>query len=642
MNNRKLCFLRLVFLPQAMLIVLFLSFVFLSNAYAFNDESSISLNDASTTMSRLNIEKEQFSLQSEWYFYTEKLEKEENKKLILALDLDFKEGFYTYGPQYSSFPTSFNIADAKYDFYYPRVEEKYDILTNKKLKLYSNNIKYYILFDNISSVTQTNKIELNLSFLLCSAQNCMPIMGTYPLNLPKLDEVQELSEVFYNDIVSHYSSLVFDNINMKNAEVYSLQTAETMNLSKNTLSNDYSFDFAVQTASSSIEATSFVFAVVLGLIAGFILNFMPCVLPVVAIKIHSIMQSANYNEEIQDEMIRSHSLYFSLGILTLFTFLALVFGLFDMMWGAIFQNIYFIIFLASIIFLFALSFFHVFSLPLFNISAPKTSSKRVDSYFQGMLTTLIATPCSGPLLGSTLGFSLTLPLPMLVLVFLSTGLGMAMPYLILVFFPHFIKFIPRSGKWTEIMEKILAFILLLTVLYFVSILPDDLIIPTLAYLLSSAFFLYLYSFIKYNKHAFKWGIFLFILHVALSSYIFAPESAERLNWQEYSYNEFKEELGKTNMIVDFTADWCPTCQVLKETVLTYDKLKVLVDEYDIKLIRVDMTKFDKANQDFLASLDSASIPLLALFRKDIFAYSPIILRDIYTFNQLKEEIENNF
>ncbi len=606
------------------------------------NESTILQQKHETIKHVIDDKTPQFTFSYSWYT----LEKEEKNSLLLYLELDFVEDFYTYDPKYPAFPTSFKILNEDYTLYYPQVEKSYDPLTGKELKLYSNTLKYFILLNNSSSLSSTNlksnSIELQSSFLICSASNCMPYTKNVTISLPTADSLTDIkASPLYDYFIS--SEHFFVSEASASSQVSTLSTINKVELSiENNENEDYSFDFAPLVASSTIEATSFLLALILGLTAGFILNFMPCVLPVVAIKINSLLQSANFNPDRQDAMIRTHALYFSLGIVTLFTFLAFLFGFFEMMWGAIFQNVYFIIFLASIIFLFALSFLHVFTLPMFNISTPKTNSSKIDSYFQGLVTTLIATPCSGPLLGSTLGFSLTLPIPMLILVFISTGLGMALPYLLLALFPPFIKFIPRSGAWTEIMEKILAFILLLTVLYLISILPEDLIIQTLAYLLSSAFFLYLYSFFRRSKRAKLWAVCLFILHVGLSSIIFSPESEEQLAWQDYSYSEFKNELGNTNIIVDFTADWCPTCQVLKETVLTYENLKPLVDAYNIKLVRVDMTKHNKAQQDLLQSINSASIPVLALFRKDIFAYSPILLRDVYTFNQLKHEIEENF
>ncbi len=584
-----------------------------------------------------------FSIESSWYNYKDK----DGDKLLLVLALDFEDGFYTYDPEYASYPTAFKVFGEKYEFYYPNVAKKFDLLSKKELKLYSDSPLYFILFEKSSNIFMKNELDMQVSFLLCSSYNCTPFSKMFQMSIPKSEKLEDFSKSIYANDFARSLSLSFDNLEVK-ADKSVIQPSLvskkliTQQSVENTENADYTFSFSPQISGSVLEATSFSLALILGLLAGFILNFMPCVLPVVAIKINSIMQSAHYNVEVQDKMVRSHAIFFSFGILTLFVFLAILFGFFGMMWGSIFQNIYFIIFLISIIFLFALSFLNVFSLPMFNISTPKTSSHRIDSYFQGLVTTLIATPCSGPLLGSTLGFSLTLPLPLLILVFLATGFGMALPYLILAVFPHAIKLIPRSGKWTEIMEKVLAFLLLLTVLYLISILPSALVIKTLAYLLSSAFFLYIYSFFRYKKQAKIWALLLFIMHIALSAYIFAPESDKELVWQEYSYDEFKEELGTKNMIVDFTADWCPTCQVLEETVLTYDNLKSLVDEYDIKLIKVDMTQYNEANKDFLASLDSASIPLLALFRKDIFAYSPILLRDIYTFKQLKEEILQNF
>lgn len=557
-----------------------------------------------------------------------KLEEDSQEKLILALILDFEENTYTYAPNYEKYPTQFNIDNLNYILYYTQVEKSYDSLTKENLELYKGKNLYFLLFDeeNLEDIYK-NSFNLDISLLLCSDINCTPYKDTISINLPKIAEIENFEN----------SSLYNKFQNMQSINIESnLKKEDNSNLNQHVIA----FNFMPQDYSSSMEVKSFALALLLGLMAGFILNLMPCVLPVIAIKIASLVQASNHDEHKRDILIRTHSFYFALGILSLFAVLALFFGFFEMMWGAIFQNVYFVIILTGLIFMFGLSLTGLFSLPILNIRTPQTSSLRLNSYLQGLFATLLATPCSGPLLGGVLGFSLTLPLHLLLLLFFATGFGMALPYFILCVRPSLIRFIPKSGNWTLIMEKALAYMLFATSLYLLSILPEDMLYKTLIYLFFISFFLWLFTFAERSKHAILWGIFLFSIHSFCSYTIFKPlEENYSLVWHEYNSQDFMQNLGNKAMLVNFTADWCPTCKLIEKTVLSYENIQNLVKKYDLILVKVDLTYANEENEALLKSLQSASIPLVAFFPEGIFAYSPILLRDIFTFKQLESVLE---
>ena len=115
---------------------------------------------------------------------------------------------------------------------------------------------------------------------------------------------------------------------------------------------------------------------------------------------------------------------------------------------------------------------------------------------------------------------------------------------------------------------------------------------------------------------------------------FLPAQKESVDWVAFSDARFRSDLGQKNMIVEFTADWCPTCKVLERTTLAAPNLLPIIEQYSLTAVKVDMTHKDEAQQNLLKSLHSASIPLLAVFPAGEKAIAPVILRDIYSVTDL--------
>lgn len=184
-------------------------------------------------------------------------------------------------------------------------------------------------------------------------------------------------------------------------------------------------------------------ALLFGLLAGLILNVMPCVLPVLTLKISTLL-AAEGEEKERKRAFREHNILFSAGILTWFAALALLFGLAGMAWGQLFQNSAVVFVMLLLVFALGLSMFDVFHLPVLDLRVGGShANPRLNAYSTGLLATLLATPCSGPLLGGVLGWSLMQSLPVLMTVFLATGLGMALRYLLMAWKPSLANALPR-------------------------------------------------------------------------------------------------------------------------------------------------------------------------------------------------------
>jgi len=405
--------------------------------------------------------------------------------------------------------------------------------------------------------------------------------------------------------------------------------------------------FSPRSITPDLEVRSLLKAIPLAFLAGFLLNLMPCVLPVACLKLSGLLAAcAAEKERDRHHTIRRHNLFFSLGILVYFSLLALVLGLAGFAWGQLFQRPGVILGAAVVLFALGLSLFGVFHLPVIDLkSVHHGKNPKSQAFSTGFLATLLATPCSGPFLGGVLAWTLLQPVPVVVTVFFSIGLGMASPYMALAVMPTFVRFVPRPGAWLSHIEKLAAFLLMATCLYFLSILPEGLLFPALAALLVTALACYVAGVLATLSHgaATRWTVRILALAavVGVCLWAVAPQE-ETTHWQEFDHAQFTSRLGKENLLLDFTADWCPTCKALEKTVLTPHEIARLKSKYQFQAIRVDLTRENPEAMALLRALGSASIPVAALFPKGADSSRPIVLRDLYTKIQLEAAMAEAF
>jgi thiol:disulfide interchange protein DsbD len=249
-------------------------------------------------------------------------------------------------------------------------------------------------------------------------------------------------------------------------------------------SQGVAFDPDKVTVKSDSQNKSLGLILLLAFAAGFILNFMPCVLPVVGLKIMTFVEQAGESRQ----RIFMLNLWFSLGMLTVFLILATLARVISLGWGAQFSSLAFNIVLVAVVFVFALSFLGIWEIPIPGFSVrtkqpghdagikgtgmpglPTEREGAVGAFAKGMFTTVLATPCSGPLLFPALTYSVSQPILITYLGFSMVGLGMAFPYLMIGAFPQLISFLPRPGAWMETFKHIMGFVLLATVVWLMTI-----------------------------------------------------------------------------------------------------------------------------------------------------------------------------
>ncbi len=389
-----------------------------------------------------------------------------------------------------------------------------------------------------------------------------------------------------------------------------------------------------------------IWMVLAALAGGFILNFMPCVLPVIGLKLMGFVNQSGSNRR----KIISLNVSYVGGILAVMLVLALAnvfaklageaFG-----WGQQFTRLEFQVPMAVLIFAMALSFLGVWEIPIPGFATSNKSGKLMEqegltgAFFKGILTTLLATPCSGPFLGTLFGLTLTLSVTSIILLYLLVGIGLGLPYIALCFYPGVIRLLPKPGAWMDTLKQVLAFPLLLTVVYFVAMIAPDYRIATLTLLIVVWFACWLIGRVPAYAEAYRlrsaWAAALAMTAVgAMSAFMFLGPVKHDLPWIPYNEASLAahRSQGKTVM-VEFTARWCLTCQANMKFAIDRPRVAKLVDENGVVPLLADWSEPSDEIMSKLKELDSLSIPLLAIYPADPSA-PPIILRDAITESQL--------
>ncbi|MDR3175594.1 MAG: thioredoxin family protein [Desulfovibrio sp.] len=379
-------------------------------------------------------------------------------------------------------------------------------------------------------------------------------------------------------------------------------------------------------------------ALFFGLLAGLVLNLMPCVLPVISLKFSALLAVFSMTDRrAQARAFRVGCLFFAAGIMAWFGVLALLLGVAGWAWGEIFQLPLVVALLALTLFALGLSLFGVFHLPVFDLRVRNGSHPYWQSFAGGLLATLLATPCSGPLLGGVLAFAVRQPLPSLLLAVASVGLGMASPYLLMAAHPRLAHLFPRPGAWTLRLEQLAGFFLMGSVVYLGTLLPEDWGPAFLVCLFALALAAWLWGQVGRPGagRAGRIAARICALCVLALAVFFALGSGGRdQTWERFEPELFFSVLGKEPLLLDFTADWCPSCKAMEYTTLRKSRMEDLRNRYKVRTIKVDLTRDADAGRDLLKALQSASIPVLALFPKGEGARRPVLLRDIVTPGQL--------
>ncbi|CAN5580556.1 thioredoxin family protein [soil metagenome] len=403
-----------------------------------------------------------------------------------------------------------------------------------------------------------------------------------------------------------------------------------------------------------------------GFIGGFILNLMPCVLPVISLKIFGFIQHAGSSRR----RIFLSGLSFVAGIFVWFIGLALLLILLkgagrEIAWAYQFTNPYFVLAMSVVVLVFALNMFGVFEITL-----PQSASRGVmawtmregdaGSFFQGVFATILATPCTAPFLGTALGFAFTQSGWLILLMFLAIAAGMSAPYLLLSAQPAWLRFLPKPGAWMERVKQFMGFLLLATLLFLLYVLGAErgteaviwascfLLVVSIACWMKGAFLtplasassrvivlLLMLALLLAGGHYFIGGKFA---HARL------PERGGQValsgGWEVFTPERLEAELHAGRAVfIDFTAAWCVTCKFNKATVLDRADVREAFDRRGVVRLQADWTNGDPAITKILQQFGRPGVPLYVLYPAGK-SVEPVVLPELLTKNIVLEQLES--
>jgi suppressor for copper-sensitivity B len=400
------------------------------------------------------------------------------------------------------------------------------------------------------------------------------------------------------------------------------------------------------------DAMSLPLIILSSLIGGLILNFMPCVLPVIGLKILSFAEQAGRSRG----QILALNLWYSLGLLSVFLVLATLatavnLGLREqnLGWGEQFTSTSFNVVMVAVVFVMALSFLDVWEIPIPGFvgsgAAAEAAAREgaAGAFAKGALTTVLATPCSGPLLGPVFAFTLNQPPPITYLIFSCVALGMASPYLLIGAFPRLIRFLPKPGAWMDTFKQMMGFVMLGTIVFLFTFINHNYLVPTFAMMVglwAGCWWIGRTSLVEtFGRKMKAWSQgAVFAALIAWFAFTWLVPHGSIIPWKSFSQPELVKLTGEgKTVLVDFTADWCWTCKLNLRLAIETNEVKDLIAQNQVVPLLADWTDGSPEIKKMLESLDSASIPFLAIFPAD--GRAPLVLRDLISKQQLLEKLK---
>lgn len=363
-------------------------------------------------------------------------------------------------------------------------------------------------------------------------------------------------------------------------------------------------------------------AVAMAFIGGLILNVMPCVFPVLSLKILSLVQDRQHIN------LPLHSVVFTLGVLLTMLVLAGVLiavksaGI-SVGWGFQLQSPIFVASLAVIFAAISVNLLGWFEFSGVRVSGGSYSNSLLNCFATGVLAVVAASPCTAPFMGAALGYALTASIRESIFVFLALGLGMSLPWLVLSLFPVLTAWMPKPGAWMNVFRKLMAIPMLLTMIWLLWVLSLQVsftaLVLYIAAVISLCVCLFLYGKLQFSLLTAKLPIVLsaacaVLLFAAASSPLFRQPDAAVQAADAWSPQAVENALkaGKP-VFVDFTASWCVTCQANKIAVLDREDIREAFKQHGVVFLVADWTNQNPDITQALESFGRSGVPLYILY-----------------------------
>ena len=373
-------------------------------------------------------------------------------------------------------------------------------------------------------------------------------------------------------------------------------------------------------------------------LGGLLLNLMPCVFPVLFLKGLALVNSGSEERH----KLRTHGFVYTIGILVSFwALVALLLGLraagATLGWGFQFQSPVFLLLMASLLFFLGLSLAGQFEIGLTLTSAGGSLAAKqgyAGSFFTGVLAVVVATPCTAPFMGAAIGYALAQPAGVTFAVFTALALGLAAPYVALTLQPAWTRVLPKPGVWMDVLKQAISVPIFITVIWLAWVLAGAYGPALLVALLSGFLLLAVAGWFLGRWPAKRWATTIagLIVLVAAIACIAAPKelavapvnagvqpasgnsAASNVAWQSWSADAVQHALATGKPVfVDFTANWCLSCQVNERVALSEPEVQQAFSAANVALFRADWTREDPAITEALTALGRSGVPVYALY-----------------------------
>jgi len=405
----------------------------------------------------------------------------------------------------------------------------------------------------------------------------------------------------------------------------------------------YTLDLPLEkNTNNPLVTISLLTAIIFAFLGGIILNAMPCVFPILSIKILSFIEQSQGSKE----KLFHHGLVFSAGVLT--TFLAVSALLIFLRasgeaigWGYQLQSPWVVSLLIYLFVVIGIVFMGniVLGSSFGNLGTLVQNQKDLtSSFFTGVLAVVVASPCTAPFMGPALGLALLQPGLKSIVIFLALGIGFSLPYLILSIYPQLLSKLPKPGEWMQTLKQIMAFPMWASALWLAWVLSSQVDMQSVFAVLLGALLIALglwlmektqnsASILRRLTLIFSLGLMIFSIWLLP---ITSDNNSPNLKNEEnaFSVQKLNSLRSEQKMVfLNFTADWCITCKVNEAIALNQDKVKKVLDEKNIIYLKADWTRKDPEIASMLASYGRTGVPLYLLFPSQ---GDPIILPELLT------------
>ncbi len=400
------------------------------------------------------------------------------------------------------------------------------------------------------------------------------------------------------------------------------------------------------------ETLSLPYALLLSFAAGLLLNLMPCVLPVLALKVLGFAKQAGQDRAANIRL----GLAYTLGTVATFFLMATAIVTARALgtslgWGFQFQSLTYLVGMCSMICLMTLSLFGLFYVQiqtgLQSLDQVGARNGLISAFARGISATLLSTPCSAPLLGTALGFALSQSGLWIYAVLLSVGFGLAAPYLLLSCFPSWLRFIPKPGEWMERFKEAMGFLMLGTMVWMLYVIAQ---VGGAAALVGTLFFLFTLTvsawfYVRFGRESTSlirktvvialallltgWSFHHNVWNLSASvEKVGSGLEIEGVRVEAYSAEKLQHYLAEGKVVLlDGTAEWCLTCKI-NERVLTASSVREAMLKHNVVILQADFTRGDEKVGALIRSFGRPGVPLYVVYSPH--GKTPVLLPEIIT------------